>query len=354
MSQKISFAVPGDFTALTGGYHYDRSLLEALCGAGWAASHLPLPGGFPFPDAGEMRVAIDRLASVPGDHHLIIDGLAFGALDTSALSRIKAPIVALVHHPLAHESGLPQAEARRLHALEQANLAHAAHVIVPSPYIREVLMRDYGVEGARITVVRPGRPTIPAVPMDGPKDDPPLILSVGLLHPRKGHDVLIAALAQVADLPWEAVIVGSPWEPGHEAALDAQIAGAGLSDRVRLAGRVGDDTLAALYRRAHVFALATRFEGYGIVFDEALLHGVPIVSTTAGAVPGTVPSGAGTLVAPDDPIAFAHGLRAVLEDSAQHAAQASAARAAGAILPTWADAAALVGQVLRDVQMVRG
>lgn len=344
-----AFAVPGDLSAMTGGYHYDRQLLQALRDLGRDVIHVPLPEGFPFPDPHKMAKAIKLLAEVPPERVLIVDGLAFGALETGALEGVSAPLVALVHHPLAHESGLPGADARRLHALEQANLARAAHVLVPSPHIKDLLVSDYGVEAGRVTVIRPGRPRIAAIPSAEPQEGPPLILSVGLLHPRKGHDILISALAQLADLRWRAVIVGSPWELGHDAALARQIDEAGLAGCVHLAGQVEQQELDRLYREAHFFALATRFEGYGIVFDEALIHGLPIVSTTAGAVPGTVPPEAGTLVPPEDADAFAEALRVLLLDNERHAEMAQAAARAGAALPTWADAAAKVAQILDKV-----
>jgi glycosyltransferase involved in cell wall biosynthesis len=349
MSQSGAFAVPGDLSAPTGGYHYDRQLLRALRDAGQDMVHVALPGGFPFPAPDAMATAIARLAAVPAGRVLIVDGLAFGALDTDALSRLAAPLLALVHHPLAHESGLPRAEARRLQAREQANLTRAAHVLVPSPHIAGVLAAEYGVDPGRISIIRPGRPEAGALPHGVPPDGSPLILSVGLLHPRKGHDVLIAALARLVDLPWRAVIVGAPWEPGCEAALSRQIDAAGLAGRVRLAGRLEQSELEQLYRQAHLFALATRYEGYGIVFDEALVHGLPIVSTSAGAVPGTVPEDAGTLVPPDDPVAFAGALRVLLEDREIHGARAQAALRAGSVLPGWADAAAAVGRIMARV-----
>ncbi|MFD1509390.1 glycosyltransferase family 4 protein [Lacimonas salitolerans] len=342
-----AFAVPGDLSAPTGGYGYDRNLLQALRATGRDVTHLALPDGFPFPDAQAMARAIDLLTAVPRDRVLIVDGLAFGALETAALDRLRAPLVALVHHPLAHESGLPESTRNRLHALERDNLNRVAHVLVPSPHIAQVLVADYGVAPDRLTVIRPGKPATAGTPDTAPpKAAPPLILSVGILHPRKGHDVLIAALARLADLDWQAIIVGSPWEPGHEARLAQQIEASGLTGRVDLAGRVDQPTLDRLYAQAHVFALATRYEGYGIVFDEALIHGLPIVSTTAGAVPGTVPRAAGTLVPPDDAAAFADGLRALLLDPQAHARQSRAATQAGVALPGWNDAAAQVGAIL--------
>lgn len=348
-----AFAVPGDLSNPTGGYHYDRHLLSALRNTGRDVTHIRLPDGFPDPSDAQMAQACDLLAEVPADRVLIVDGLAFGALPTAALDRITAPLVALVHHPLAHESGLPSPEAERLRALEQANLARTAHILVPSAHIRDVLLADYAVQPDQITVIRPGRPdhSPPADP--GPArsdpDAPPLILSVGLLHPRKGHDILIDALAQIADQPWRAVIVGAPWAPGHAETLTRQIDRSGLAARVHLAGRIERAALDRLYQQAHVFALATRYEGYGIVFDEALIHGLPIVSTTAGAVPGTVPMAAGTLVAPEDAHAFADALRALLHDKTRHAAQSAAALQAGRALPDWPEAAHRVGAILDQV-----
>src|SRR6056297_3999379 len=345
-----AFAVPGDLSSPTGGYRYDSRLLAALRDTGRDVAHIRLPDGFPHPSDAQMAEACDLLAQVSADRVLIVDGLAFGALPTDALTRIDAPIVALVHHPLAHESGLPTPEAERLRALETANLARSAHILVPSPHIKDVLLADYAIDAHHITVIRPGRPDLSpqGLPTPVPPDPhaPPLILSVGLLHPRKGHDILIDALAQITDLPWRAVIVGAPWAPGHAETLTRQINGADLAGRVHLAGRIDRASLDRHYHEAYVFALATRYEGYGIVFDEALIHGLPIVSTTADAVPGTVPQDAGTLVAPEDASAFATALRHLLRDKTRHAAQSAAARQAAAALPGWPDAAGHVGAIL--------
>ncbi|MBM3604089.1 MAG: glycosyltransferase family 4 protein [Alphaproteobacteria bacterium] len=345
IARPAAFALPGDITTLTGGYIYDRRLVEALRALGHPVEVIALPDSFPTPDAADMAAALDRLAAVPGDRPLIVDGLAFGALDPQGLARVAAPIVAMIHHPLAQESALPAPLADHLWRTERANLAMARHVMVPSPHTRDMLVQRYDVTERRITIVRPGtdRPTVRTAPA---ACAPPLILSVGILHPRKGHDVLIAALSDLADLDWQAVIVGNPWDRAHVAQLQAQVAVAGLGPRLRLAGRLPHDDLQQLYRQASLFALATRYEGYGIVFDEALSHGLPIVSTRTGAVPDTVPPEAGLLVAPDDSRVFAAALRRLLTDTAERAQRAAAAAAAGLCLPSWHDAARQASDVL--------
>lgn len=347
-----TFAVPGDITTLTGGYIYDRLLLEELRAAGRDVALVQLPDGFPFPSDADMDKAIAALQALSENHPVIIDGLAFGALPTAGVTGIKAPIIALVHHPLALESGLPAEQQDHLWRTERDNLRHVAAIIVPSPHTRDILIDRYEVDPVQIHVALPGIARPPSLPMDTDQDGPPLILSVGILHPRKGHDVLIAALQKIADLDWRAEIVGNPWEVGHADTLQAQIDQAGLTTRINLAGRVSADHLNRLYAQARIFALATRYEGYGIVFNEALVHGLPIVSCRTGAVPDTVPSDAGLLVEKDDPTAFAAALRRLLTLPVVRDSMAAAARVRGDALPTWADTAGVAAQAL-DFAMAR-
>jgi glycosyltransferase involved in cell wall biosynthesis len=252
----------------------------------------------------------------------------------------------MVHHPLALEAGLSEARRAHLHATEAANVARAAHILVPSPHTRQVLVEQYGADPAHVTIAPPGvdRPALPRAP-----EMPPLILSVGILHPRKGHDVLLDALAALTDLDWRAVIVGKSYDAPHAAALAAQVDRLGLGSRVTFAGEVEPAELEALYSRAALFALATRYEGYGMVFAEALVRGLPMVATRTGAVPDTVPAGTGLLAPPGDAPAFAAALRTVLGDREERARLTAAAEREGARLPTWADTAEIAGRVLDRV-----
>ncbi len=340
MTQSIAFAVPGDIRTLTGGYLYDFNLMTALSDLGVNVRHMQWGPDFPHPAQHHAAEALAQLQALPTDRPALIDGLAYGALDTEGLRKVAAPLFALVDHPLAQEPGLNPDIAQGMARREQANLDLARHIFVTSPHTGDILQRHYAVTADRITVVRPGfvRPAL------GPSDkaDPPLILSVGLLAQRKGHDILLHALSRITDLSWQADIVGRDHEPGMTATLTALIDELGLSGRVRLSGEIDAAALDARYRSATLFALATRYEGYGIVFGEAMGHGLPIVSTRAGAVPETVGDAAGLLVPPDDPRAFGDALRHLLGDPRARKACARASLSAAEALPGWADAAALV------------
>jgi glycosyltransferase involved in cell wall biosynthesis len=341
MPRPVAFALPGALDAVTGGTIYDRHLVEGLRSLGHPVTVIELPTGYPFPSKADRAATRAALAAVPPDTALIVDGLALGAFDAPTLAAIRAPLIGMVHHPLADETGLDPVTATRLAISEAAALARAARVLVPSPFTARTLTTRFAVPPDRITVALPGFP--PPDPIRTPTD-PPLILSVGLLAPRKGHDTLIDALSLNADLPWQAVIAGADHDAAHARALRTR-AGP-LGPRLSLPGLVPADRLTDLWRRAHVFALASRYEGYGLVVSEATLHGVPAVACAAGAIPDTLPPGAGTLVPADDAPAFAAALRRLLADPAHHAACAVAARAAATRLPRWSDTAARVSATL--------
>ena len=136
--------------------------------------------------------------------------------------------------------------------------------------------------------------------------------------PGKGHDLLIGAVARIAELPWRLTIAGDRTRNLAAAAqLDADISAHGLCDRVAVLGAVPPERILELYLASDVFVLASRFEGYGMALAEAIAHGLPVVSTMAGAIPDTVPAGTGLLVPPDDLSALAQALSHLISNRAE-------------------------------------
>lgn len=344
MSRTVTFAYPGDLNTPTGGYGYDRRLIAGLGDLGWTVEPLSLGAGFPSPDTEQLQKAEQKLAALPDGAIVIVDGLAFGVMDGWARRDAgRLTIIALVHHPLAMETGLDAESQRYLHDTETKALGHTAGVVTTSETTAKLVAESYGVPLSSLLVAVPG--VQPAALATG-NQGAPHILSVGSLTRRKGHDVLISALEKIADLEWTCRIVGSADLDRVTAdTLRSQLSASTIKDRVELAGAVDD--IRADFARADIFALATRYEGYGMVFAEAMVHGLPIVGCRVGAVADVVPDNAGFLVEADDQDAFAGALRRLLEDTDLRISMADAAAVAGAKLPSWHDTAARVSDFLK-------
>lgn len=348
---RVTFAVPGSLDTPTGGYAYGKRIVTELRRRDCDVEVLDLGPDFPAPASAARAAAIAALTAVPADRVLIVDGLAFGVLpEAAAALRRTHRVIALVHHPLAFENGLAPARAAMLHASEREVLACATQVLVTSAATARLLQDAYGVEEKRITVARPGTDRVATAPssVSPAPGEPVRLLSVGSLVPRKGHDLLLQALAGLTRLAWHLTIVGDDKRDRATArALAAQAADLGLSGRVVFTGAATADGVAHCYAAAHVFVLATRFEGYGMAFAEAIGHGLPVVGSSVMAVPEIVPPSAGILVPPGDPAALQAALRTMLADVAARTRYAAGARAAAAQLPDWDGAADAVLALIR-------
>lgn len=345
----LCFAYPGDLDMPTGGYGYDRRIVAGLRDLGWQVDLLPLGNGFPFPSVETLQSARKALAQLPEETLVVIDGLAFGALDEAAEHNAdRLRMVALVHHPLCLENGLQSENAGRLMQSEKRALACATHVIVTSPATASQVNDLFGVPAGMIDVVLPGT-DLPEAGRRPSSGGMPL-LSVGTVVPRKGYDVLLEALAALKDHSWHLDIVGGlDADPACYATLCGQAQRLGLSDRLTFHGAVAPDDLARFYREAGIFVLASRYEGYGMAFTEALAYGLPVVGSGGGAVRQTLPEGAALYCPPDDVAAVRNALGLLLSDPARRDALAGAARNAAEALPRWQDSALQFSSVLKDI-----
>jgi glycosyltransferase involved in cell wall biosynthesis len=331
----LVFVVPGALDQVTGGYLYDRRIVEGLRRLGREVRVLELAGSFPDADAAARAAFAGGLAALPDGTRVAIDGLALAAGEqVLAREAGRLRLVALVHHPLALETGLGAAESDRIAALERDLLRHFRGAICPSRGSAAAVVA-YGMDPARVAVVLPGteRPSRPAAAR---REGTVRLLTVGTLTPRKGHLVLIEALAGMAGLDWRLLCLGSlDRDPATTAAVRAAIRRHGLGGRVTLAGERRPELLSDAYAEADVFVLASFHEGYGMAYAEAMAHGLPIIGTSAGAIPETVPAAAGLLVPPGDAAALREALRRVVIDPGLRAALAEGATRAAAALPSW-------------------
>jgi glycosyltransferase involved in cell wall biosynthesis len=340
----LYFAIPGNINSLTGGYAYARRLLSALQERGFIVTHVPLPASFPYPDTNDVTSTDAIFSALPDDACVLIDGLAFGAIDGIAQHHAKRlRLIALCHHPLALETGLSRETAQAFHRSEQTSLAAAVAVVVTSSTTAKILVQDFAVLSEKLVVAVPGTDPQTFANCAG---NPPVVLTVATLTRRKAHDVLIAALAKLKQLPWVARFAGGmEFDPEWIRQLRHQVESSGLADRIQFIGAVTDPGIE--YHRADLFVLPSLYEGYGMVFAEALAFGLPIVGTHAGAVPEVVPPTAGILVAPSDVEELTDALHKLLAEPACRATLQQGARIAAAHLPRWDDTARVIVELVR-------
>ncbi|WP_165224786.1 glycosyltransferase family 4 protein [Affinirhizobium pseudoryzae] len=346
MNRHLVFAYPGCLETKTGGYGYDRHLIRDLTDLGWSIQTMSLGSGFPAPSALVLAEAERQLSALADGTLVLIDGLAFGVMaDWASREASRLRLVALVHHPLGLETGVTAEQSERLLAGEARALSAVRHVFVTSHATARQVSALLSVPSEKVTAALPG--TEPGAPAASGEAQPH-ILSVGSLTRRKGHDVLLQALSRLTHLAWRATIIGSPdLDPSTARQLAALTEELGLTDRVTLAGERPD--VRAEMAKADLFVLASRYEGYGMVFAEALAHGLPIVGCHAGAVPDVVPQDAGRLVGVDDVNALADAIATLVADGELRRQMAAASRRAGLALPRWRDTAITVSNRLEEI-----
>lgn len=331
---------PGDPDQLTGGYRYNARLVAALREQGRPVAVIPLPGRWPLPSPEDAARCEAIVRDIEGVTDVILDGLALAGV-AGALGELcaQSTVSLLLHSPPHLERGTTPDDAARLLAITNQAVEQVHRVIATSPAAADEAARLFRLTG--VYQVTPGCDRMPV----GQGAGAGRLLSVATVTPRKGLLTLVAALATIRQLPWSLRCVGSLTRaPTYVAEVRAAIEDAGLTDRIALVGERDGAALAAEYAAADVFVLPTWHETYGMVFTEAMSAGLPIISTTAGAVPQTIPPGVGVLITPGNVSQLAGAMRDILMDEARRGAMAAAARAQP--IRSWADCAADFSAVL--------
>jgi glycosyltransferase involved in cell wall biosynthesis len=346
---KVAFITVGETGRKTGGYLYNARVVAGLRGRGIEVEEIVACGASPW----EQRAAARRFGSA-------FDPSMFDVVVVDALGRIVVaphldlwrsvrPVVALVHELPGVAGGEPDRE--REH---EEPLLRADRLVAVSSHGKSVL-RSRGVPAGRIRVVPPGFDGITAHgPSPGSPGGPLRVLCVAQWIPRKGILTLVGAW-KLRERPGAVLeLVGeTDADPDYAARVWAAVQTAPPGS-IAVSGCVDDARLGAAYASAELFVLPSRYEGYGIVYAEALASGLPVIACDVGPVPELVGREAAVLIEPDDADDLGVALDLLLGDSALRARMSAAAIRRASGLPRWKDAVAGFETVLRDTSGIAG
>jgi glycosyltransferase involved in cell wall biosynthesis len=340
---RVAFVTVGDTSRLTGGYLYNNRVLAELREAGIEIEEIIPCGATP------QEQAASQFSSV------VLNPRRFDVIVVDALARIvcaphldrwreERPVVAIVHELPSVAAAEEATDKEREY---ERPLLRADYLIAVSGHGRSIL-ENRGVPATRIHVLSPGfdrlsrsggRPATPRV----------CALCVAQWIPRKGILDLVRAWT-LRERPGASLeLVGeTDADPAYAASVRAAIASAPDASIIS-SGPVDDARLGAAFNAADLFVLPSRYEGYGMVYAEALAHGLPIIACDVGPVPEVVGEEAAFLVPPGDVEALSGVLDLLLQDAVLRDRMSVAARRRAKRLPRWEDTTAGLLRVLREV-----
>ena len=340
---RVAFITVGDTGRKTGGYLYNARMISGLRQRGFEIEEIVACGASPE----EQQATAPRFGSTfdpSGYHVVVVDALARIVVSPHLyLWRTSRPVVALVHElPSVANGGLDRGPGH------EESLLRVDRLVAVSGHGRDVL-RSRGVEAGRIHVVSPGFDSVPRGEHSRPTGDLVRVLCVAQWVPRKGILALVQSWS-LHERPGAVLeLVGEtdadpPYEKRVRAAIEAAPRGS-----IIVSGCVDDAALGAAFASADVFALPSLYEGYGIVYAEALAFGLPVIACDVGPVPELVGREAGVLIPTDDKAALSAALDLFTQDPALRTRMSEAAGRRASSLPRWKDTVAGFEDVLRTV-----
>uniref|UniRef100_A0A7V6DQ95 Glycosyltransferase family 1 protein n=1 Tax=Desulfobacca acetoxidans TaxID=60893 RepID=A0A7V6DQ95_9BACT len=356
---RVALVLYGDLDFISGGFLYDRLLVNYLRHQGDEVQIVSLP----WPSY--ARGLMDNISPALGRRFLglnvdviLQDELAHPSLfrlNRRLQGRGHPPVVTIVHHLRCSEAR-PAWQNHCYRLVERRYLASVNAFIFNSRTTRETVRKLVGREkpsvlafpGADRFQIRPGREDLA---MRAHEPGPLRVLFLGTVIPRKGLHTLLAALATLRPETWRLTVVGSlEADRAYVRRIRGQIAAAGLSSQVAFTGPLDEADLAARLAASHVLAVPSSYEGFGIVYLEGMAFGLPALATTAGGAVEIITSGQnGFLAPPGDAAALAAHLMALAADRDLLLSMSLAAQARFAAHPTWNDAGVAVRRFLQSL-----
>jgi len=355
----IGLLIYGSLDTLSGGYLYDRQVVRYLESLGDTVEIISLPWRNYGRHLGDnFSVHLRPWLANANLDVLIQDELNHPSLlmvNRMLARRRPYPVISLVHHLRCSEQH--PALANRLYRWIETRYLRSVDGFIFNGRTTQATVEALAGSGRPSVVAYPAgdhRPTVVTpdqIDRRAAEPGPLRILFVGNLIPRKGLHTLLDALISLPKGSWRLEVVGgvNPSD-GYTKSILAKIQKAGLGKQVQLLGTLGNPDLPKALARSHLLAVPSQYEGFGIVYLEALAAGLPVIASSAGAAHEIVtPGETGFLVNPGDAAAIAAVIAALHTDRNLLVRMGHAAQARYATHPTWADTGAGIRGFLKAI-----
>ncbi len=346
----LGFVIPGDLDAPTGGSRYDREFLKRFAKHGVKADLISVSHRYPFPSLEDRATTAALLSHHPCDL-LLIDGLAFGAFSEMERAALTKPLIVLLHHPLADETGLSADVTQQFYDLEKSNLRLADRVIVTSQATKARLINAYDVRDEKIIVAEPAitRPSTLAHSQSKSNNEPCQMLAVGSLSPRKNYAFLINALAHLkTKRSWQFTLAGRCDDQQETQILKRLIHDVGLQGQIHLRGAVSETELQTLYQTSDFLLFPSLYEGYGMALTEALSYGLPVIASQTIPAAKHFEGDGVVLLAPDQSALWVQTIEEWVNNQATFTKAVKTAKLIAGSLPDWDQTTGQIVQVVKQ------
>ncbi|MBK9926179.1 MAG: glycosyltransferase family 4 protein [Anaerolineales bacterium] len=310
---KIGLVIYGSLDTVSGGYLYDRKLVEYLRAQGDTVEIISLP----WRNYAAHLTDNFRFQLPKGLDILIQDELNHPSLIWANRGEHPYPVISLVHHLRCSELR-PQWQNTFYRVVEKKYLQSVDGFIFNSKTTEGVVgetLENRGAENSKPSIVvypptdRFGDAISESEIAKRAKDSNFRILFLGNVIYRKGLHTLLKAVSGQQLAVSVDVVGGLKAEPQYAEEMQKFVIANGLSSKVKFHGSLDNGPLVEMYKRAHVMVVPSSYEGFGIVYLEGMGFGLPAIGTTAGAASEVITHGEdGYLIEPDDADALAKHL----------------------------------------------
>lgn len=341
----VYFLITGDIHSLTGGYLYDMHMINGLKNNGYTVSVLGTDWQWKDRD-GLEKICRHHLKKIPRGSCVVIDSLILASVHNVVKEFGKElKFLGLIHLPVSYDifSGIKGKLAdEELKALDQMR-----NVVVTGQFTFDLLC-NAGLNPSKITIIQPGTGEFPRKGKYEPV--PSKLLCIANYSALKAQDVLIRALYRLNAWNWTLHLYGdTDRDIKYTEALRSHILKLKMESRIIMHGIAERHEISTLFLDADLFVMPSMFESYGMALTESLAHGIPVVTTSAGNIPYTVPDGMGLLTEPGNEEQLADAIRSLFDDPAKYPALCTAASRYYLQARSWEQAVAEFEMILRNM-----